>query len=294
MIVPRKVRLYMPRSCLLANKQYHLRLVRVIEAANRADKLMLIARACFSCEALFDDALRPFLGCLLATKLRYHHFYLDKYSETNLIVQSFEKACEDCSVSRKTIIEWGKLVDDDVRARNTKNLALATGDSLNTAKELANLKAHVGQLEVKLDQSVQTTAELVRLFKEQQEENRELHSLLRQQLVSASSTTHLLTCAEAAEAPEATTPPSDASDESPPPSNSTFRFLQRMKGTGDGLVKISSTENITSRNSAEFLVEVLSLKLDVVGKKVCLHFILFFFRSQLSFLYRVMCSTPSY
>lgn len=99
---------------------------------------------------MFSENLLPFTKSLLASKFRHHSYYLNKFGETNLLVQSFEVICAEKGVGRSTIIAWGKLIDDAVNAGNAANLALATGQTADAAAELSHLKGHVATLTTKL------------------------------------------------------------------------------------------------------------------------------------------------
>lgn len=116
----------------------------------------MLTNMCFSADALLGQALYPFMSALLATKLRYHQYFVETYGEDNPIVSVFESACRSCGLTRETIYEWGKLVDDEVKRENVKNLAMATAGNKDTAEELANLKAHQMELTKTVeDQSVE-------------------------------------------------------------------------------------------------------------------------------------------
>ena len=126
-----------------------------------------MARGCFSCEALFDPRLLPLLEALLATKIRYHEYFLKQYGRQNVIVHSFERILNECKIQRTTILSWGRAIQNDVEQKNISNLAAATGYTSNPSEELANVKDQLALLTNKLDEHNGTVAKLMEVVSRQ-------------------------------------------------------------------------------------------------------------------------------
>lgn len=86
------------------------------------------------------------MDLLLASKFRLHEFFLDKFGENHIAVNSFEEICADCGVTRRTICYWGKLIHEEVKKRNEFNLGVACGVPKDAALEISNLKSTVASL----------------------------------------------------------------------------------------------------------------------------------------------------
>ena len=240
----------------------------------RCVALTRLTHALFSVDSMLEERLMPFTSSLLASLFQHHDYYKQNYGDQHIMVHHFERSCDEVGISADQITRFGRLIQDDVDARNNANLASVAGLSTDAATEIRNMRAanqklasEVAGMHKKLDRLTEAVFHLV-------EENNKLKTNQLHNQAALESSTITPTVDRAFEGASidrnvekmstTTDGPSTPSIQQPPKENAFNKMMgaKQAKYPKVGYFILSKNEKLEKFTTVDFLVTASEFKLN--------------------------------